>query len=115
MRSELYYEAHITVDPLSGSALGLFKELCRRQGFKVADLLMVKPGVGTIPSDIDSFCTTRSKFLEDISARVRNLVTDCRISGIKVRRYKIEDTVLDSKIDDVFELFEDSVQLSLAL
>ena len=98
--TKLYYESHVTVDPLEGLELNKFKSTCNNYGFKVAELLMVKEGFGLVNSDKDSFCTTRSKNFDDISKRTKLLIYELNMVNIKVRRYKIEDTLIDSKISD---------------
>lgn len=97
--SNLYYESHITIDPVFGQDLENFKKLCNDYDFRVAKLLMEKT-----PSVKDSFCTSRSNLYTDIVSRTIDLVKDLQESGFKVRRYKIEDTLVDSKIKDKYEL-----------
>lgn len=97
--SSLYYESHITIDPVFGEELQHFKEVCLGFNFRVAKLLMEKT-----PSTQDAFCTSRSQVYTDIVERTSGLVLALKQVGFKVRRYKIEDTLVDSKIDDKFEL-----------
>lgn len=99
----LYFESHVTVDPLEGNELERFKRACEEYGFRVADLVMIKNG-HTQRSTKDAFCTTRDKNFASIKFRTINLVEACKRQGIKVRRYKIEDTLVDSKINDEYEL-----------
>src|SRR6185369_9095163 len=100
MRSKLYFECHVTIDPLNGKRLKLFTEICKPLNFRVADLVMIKSNGKDKPSDRDSFCTSRSKDFNDLNDRMVSLITECKKNSIKVRRYKIEDTILDSKYGD---------------
>ena len=101
--TELYFESHVTVDPLKGLDLYRFKRVCDEYGFRVADLVMIKKGKDK-KSERDSFCTTRGKNFVNIELRTMNLVNACKRQGIKVRRYKIENTLVDSKINDEYGL-----------
>lgn len=101
--TRLYFEAHITVEPLFGAALLRFKQLAEARGFSVADLLMQKRASDTPQrSAKDSFCTGRSQSATALADRAIALVKDLEAAGITVWRYKIEDTLLDSKVEDVF-------------
>lgn len=95
----LYYECHITVEPVFGERLEHFKEICARYKFHVAKLLM-KKGLKELPNPNDAFCTGRSKDYEDIMTRMVALMTDLLREGFAVWRYKIEDTILDSHSND---------------
>lgn len=100
----LYFEAHVTTDPLTSTEdIEHFQTICNAYGFRPAKLLMQK-GATLVPSDLDAFCTTRSSNFGDISDRVYNIVKDLKGAGIRVRRYKIEDTVMDSRNEDVMGL-----------
>ena len=99
--SNLYYESHVTIAPVVGEELQLFKSICGTLDFRVAKLLMEK----TL-TDIDSFCTSRSNIYTDIVERTIELVEVLMTAGFVVRRYKIEDTLVDSNIQDKFELFQ---------
>ncbi len=97
-----YYEAHVTTDPV-GDRTEEFKQTCEFYCFHPAHLLMDKGG-RLLPSDIDNFCTGRDRDLDVITDRVATLVVMLRLKGFVVRRYKIEDTVLDSRIKDELHL-----------
>lgn len=85
----LYFEAHITIDPVTDVQLERFKFICAKYDFRVAELLMKKG-----PSTIDSFCTGRGKNYKNLRKKTEELVTELR-NHFKVRRYKIENTLLD--------------------
>lgn len=114
-----YFEAHVTIEPVfdddeprylladvdlsdgTPSDLDVLKSVAREFKFKVADLLMQKRKRGTQErSKDDTFCTGRSKDLEDLKDRTAGLVRRLTEFGYEVWRYKIEDTILDSKIND---------------
>lgn len=90
------YEAHITIEPVEGIALETFERICRRSGFKVANLVMIKDRqVTSDRSNRDSFATGWGNSYEHTYARVTGLVEDLKAAGLKVWRYKIERTLLD--------------------
>jgi len=89
--SKLYYECHVTVEPLPKERLA---PIADRHGFRIAELLM-RNGK---PHGDDSFMTTRGKEYEDIERRMYAGVGELIESGVKVFRYKIEDTLLDVRI-----------------
>ena len=101
-----YYEAHVTIEPAFGARLELFRALCQAQQFHVATLVMRKRKTAKPKSsDEDAFCTGRSISYSDIEVRMFKLVASLKENGFIVRRYKIENTVLDSRHDDSrFEL-----------
>jgi hypothetical protein len=90
----LYYEAHVTIDPVVDPRLAFFRGLCSKHGFRVAELLMRKGG-GLVPAVDDSFCTGRGTDLEPLVARTAALVADAQRNGYRVRRYKIESALID--------------------
>lgn len=89
----LYYECHVTIDPVFDERLEQFKELCKLYQFHVAKLLMQKGG----PSNLDSFCTGRGQDYKTLENDMYGLITDLIADGFRVRRYKIEAALLDSK------------------
>ena len=98
--SNLYYESHITIDPVFYDRLEEFKTIAARYNYRVTELLMVKEDQSTK----DSFCTSRSKNYTQITNDTISLVDMLQRKGFKVLRYKIEDTLVDSKIEDRFVL-----------
>lgn len=89
-----YFEAHITIDPVvvTGRLLQL-KDLAATNGFRVAKLLMEKGK----PSNLDSFMTAKHKSYDQLLAATLQTVTQLRAAGYVVRRYKIENILLDIK------------------
>jgi len=105
----LYYESHITVEPVFDDRLELFREICKAFGFKVADLLMQKRKVDTPERSVyDTFCTGRHRDYKEIYHRMRGLIATLQRNGYEVWRYKIEDAILDSRYDDVLGVLDDS-------
>lgn len=96
----LYYEAHVTIDPVEEWRRPEVENLAHNSGFRLAKLLMDKG----VPSQLDTFMTGHSKDLDDIKHRTELTVRLLKGNGFNVRRYKIEDTLLDSRHDDVFKL-----------
>lgn len=107
--SKLYFEAHVTIEPVFDDKLELAGKIATKNKFKIASLLMKKRDAD-IPerSMYDTFMTGHSKSLSDINQRLTQLVIDLKNSGFKVWRYKVEDTVLDSRVDDCFNLLDKS-------
>ena len=103
--SKLYYEAHITIEPVFDEAREYVRVVAEANKFKLADLLMKKRSEDTEErSSKDTFMTGHSKSLLDIETRTRDTIRELQEAGFKVWRYKIEDTILDSRTKDVFNL-----------
>lgn len=97
--TELYFECHITVEPVYGEALDALKELAAAYDFRVADLLMRKRLEDTPErSQFDTFLTGRSKDYEILKLRMERLLRDLESGLFRVWRYKIENTLLDVKL-----------------
>lgn len=103
MESNLYYECHITVEPLFEQRLSEFEAMCRVWQFRVAKLLMQRRASDTPHrSANDAFCTGRDKDYARMTHRMLGLIRDLKTAGFAVWRLKIEDTVLDSKVADIY-------------
>jgi hypothetical protein len=104
---ELYLEAHVTIEPVFGEDREFAAWIAANHGFKLAHLLMQKERKATAErSDRDTFMTGHSKFCDDITERTKALVMDLQNNGFKVWRYKIENTMLDSRNVDVWGLVD---------
>ena len=88
--TELYFEAHVTIDPVDEE--GDLRQLARARGFRLAELLMKKT---LDKSRLDDFMTGRGKDYDDLLDRTQSLVEDLTQAGYNVRRYKLENTLLD--------------------
>lgn len=99
------FESHITVEPVFDDRLDLFNELCKRHGFQVARLLLQKRKESSpTRSDKDSFCTGRDVDVEALIERMKSLIHDLSSNGFIIWRYKIEQIIVDSKQNDVYDL-----------
>ena len=103
--TKLYYEAHVTIEPVFDADRDFAASIARPFKFKLADLLMRKRSEDTEErSKNDTFMTGHSTDYEDIKQRTISLVKQLQSYGYKVWRYKIEDTICDSRSEDVFGL-----------
>lgn len=106
-KAKLYYESHITIEPVFDERLEQFKEICKPFSFQAASLLMKKRAQDTPErSQYDTFATGHGQDLDDIYARTRYLVIKLQTEGYQVWRYKVEDTLMDSRNEDVLELLK---------
>ncbi len=106
-KSKLYFESHITIEPVFDDKREKVQKLANEHGFRLAELLLKKRSEDTEErSNKDTFMTSNSKYFADINSRTKDLVWHLQKEGFKVWRYKIEDTVLDSKIVDVYGLLK---------
>jgi hypothetical protein len=106
--SALYYEAHVTIEPVFDARLAEAKAIAEPFQFRVADLLMKKREADTEErSKHDTFMTGHGKRYDDIEGRLVGLIQALDQGGFKVWRYKIEDTILDSRIDDRLDLLRE--------
>lgn len=100
MTAKLYYEAHVTIDPVFDAQRELAAFLAKDWQFRLAKLYMDKG----VPNQKDTFMTGHGMELNDIKMRTINLVGSLKRHGFNVRRYKIEDTILDSRTNDELRL-----------
>lgn len=102
----LYFECHVTIDPVYGAKYEGFKRICDSLGFKIANLVMKRSSVTARerPNEEDEFCTARDSNYDDMRERMKQLIEVLQRNGFRVRRYKIEDTLIDSRKCDVLEI-----------
>lgn len=93
--TELYFEAHVTIDPVDEERDGELREIALKHRFRVAELLMKK---SLKKSELDDFMTGRSDSYDNIHDRTMSLVYHLTEAGYNVRRYKIENTLLDVRL-----------------
>lgn len=93
--TDYYFESHITIDPvLDQEKLQELKDLVKPLGFRVAKLFMQKGD----PSNLDSFMTAHAKDYYSIMRSTYSAVNKLEDRGYGVRRYKIENILLDVKV-----------------
>jgi len=99
--TDLYFECHITVEPVFGEQLETLKQVVAPFGFRVADLLMRKR-LEDAPerSQYDTFCTSRSENYRDLEHRMNECLSAILNAGYVFWRYKIENTLLDRRYGD---------------
>lgn len=107
----LYYEVHVSCEwptPLDDqSEVVVWVYLCgirdwaKGHGWHMGDLLMMKSEDERSRKDL--FFTTRTETMGEAVAATREFIDRVRGHGFTLTRYKIEDTVLDSRINDEFE------------
>lgn len=109
----LYYESHITIEPVFDNKLELASSIALKYNFKVASLLMQKRKEDSPErSKNDTFMTGHDSCYTTIKDRMKNLIVELRANGFVVWRYKIEDVKLDSRFDDSLNLLNNN-QLGL--
>jgi hypothetical protein len=102
-----YFECHVTIEPIFDEKLDAAKLLAQKFGFKIASLLMKKRETETeTRSKYDTFMTAHDKDLGNMKLRLTHLVHELKVQKFKIWRYKIEDTVMDSRIKDEMELLD---------
>lgn len=106
MKKALYYfESHITIEPIFDEVLEKADNIAKKHKFQIADLLMQKRAKDTPErSKYDTFMTGRGVDYEDLCTRTEKCIKELQADGLTVWRYKIEDTLMDSKFHDVFRL-----------
>ena len=98
----MYYECHVTIDPVFGDDLEKFKRVCKSFRFRPANLLMVK---GTTPqslmdyetSNIDCFCTYKGGEYDTTFSLMTMFSKKLSENGFKVKRAKIEAALFDER------------------
>jgi len=104
--SNLYYECHVIIEPIfDEEKLKQLKLICKRFGFRLADLLMQKRKEDTPERNKnDTFCTSHDSDLKKYTNNLVMLVMTLQNNNFKVWRYKIEDVVIDSRTEDILKL-----------
>ena len=97
----MYYECHVTIEPVFDERREALASLADRFFFKLADLLMKKRKADTEErSDKDSFLTSTHVDYNLLLVRMEHLIKALKQEDYKVHRYKIEYVMLDSRSDD---------------
>lgn len=105
----MYYESHVTIEPIFDDRLEQAKQLALKHKFKVANLLMQKRNEDSPErSKYDTFMTghytTNPGDLNIFTQNMKSLIKDLQDHGFKVWRYKIEHVILDSRTKDEYQL-----------
>lgn len=97
--TDLYFECHITVEPVFGERLDHLKNIVSKYDFRVAELLMKKRSSDTeFRSCYDTFCTGTSTLYDVLLARTQGVINELEAEKFQIWRYKIENTLLDVHI-----------------
>lgn len=92
--TDLYYEAHVTIEPITDLVLrDRIVQLGNSHGFRMATFLMKKDD--KVPDD---FFSARGGHYEILEETVLSMVYWLQEYGVNVKRYKIENTLLDVKL-----------------
>jgi hypothetical protein len=106
--AKIYFETHVTIEPIFDERLKEASAIAGKHGFKIATLLMKKRVEDTeTRSKYDTFMTSHSMSLQTSKDRIHSLIKELKLNDFKVWRYKIEDIVLDSRYEDVFNLLKE--------
>lgn len=106
MKSLLYFEAHITCDAAapydSVSIEDSWQDFCYIS--KLFDWKASKFDQDDVDGYHDKwFMSARGYELEGVKKRVKETIESLSLNGFNVIRWKIEDTILDSKHGDTLE------------
>jgi hypothetical protein len=103
MPAPMYFEVHVTIDKVEGEqARTKFQECVTPFGFRVAKLDMTKG------ESVINFCTAHASSYELAYEQMFNCVSALQSDCYKVRRYKIECVVFDTRYDTRFHGMEKS-------
>jgi hypothetical protein len=107
-KTDLYFEAHVTIDPVEDEErLRSLKFIGQAYSFRVAELLYKKTRE---VARIDDFLTGRSIDYRELHRRTIGLVGALQEQGFVVRRFKIENTLLDVRVPSHGGLDEEVLQ-----
>jgi hypothetical protein len=94
----IYYEAHVTLEPVFGERLDELTEIAKKHKFRVAELLLKKRADATPErSAEDAFLTGRDVTYSGIYHSMIDVVNDLKRAGFAVWRAKIEAALLDTR------------------
>jgi hypothetical protein len=97
----LYYESHITIEPVFDERLVLLKQICENNGFHVAKLLLQRRAEDTAErSSKDTFCTAHDMSYDRILERMTHTQIALERAGFAVWRMKIESVIFDLRIKE---------------
>ncbi len=94
----LYYECHVTTEPVVGERLIELEKLAALYTFRVANLVMLEKDT---PNQRDAFCSARSLSLFILENLMMHFVETLKRNDFTVFRYKLEATLFDTKETNV--------------
>lgn len=96
------YEIHVTIDPVLSTdpRRKVLEDLAQTYNYKIAKLFKE----GGQEADEDSFMTAHTSTLADAKISLHILVPVLKAGGFVLRRYKIEQIIIDSKREDFLRL-----------
>lgn len=99
MSTPLYFESHVTIEPVFDERLDQLRQVCERHRFRVADLLMKKRKADSATrSAFDTFCTGRGQDADELRQRMEDLVHELQTEGFQVWRFKLEAALVDTHL-----------------
>lgn len=87
------YECHITIDPIHEDEEALVSAVISPHGFKLAELFKRNNEKSTL----DSFMSAKGESFHEIYRRMHTVLWLLKHQGYVVRRYKIEEILLDHR------------------
>lgn len=98
LETDLYFESHITVEPVFDERLEELKKIAAKYEFRIAELLMKKRASDSeFRSRYDTFCTGNSKDYKQLEHRMYAFEDEAQAKGFQIWRHKIENTLLDER------------------
>lgn len=95
----IYYEVHVTIEPVEDERLKRFEEICKEHKFRVANLIMVKNRKVTDErSNRDQFCTGRFSTYTEAFIAMNDLNNDLVNCDFQLWRSKIESVLYDWRL-----------------
>lgn len=95
------YEVHINVPLCAGPARVELDQLARACRFKLSDMDGHEHG-----EKRETILTTHDRHYVDAQDRTRHMCLLLKTSGFELIRYKIEHVLIDSRVNDIWELID---------
>lgn len=98
MKDVIYYESHITIEPVFDKDIEIVDKIVRDYGFRLANLLMKKRSEDTIErSQYDTFTTARGSDYHKLYDKMNQCSEAIIKAGYHVWRKKIEAVLFDER------------------